>query len=164
MRHPDSSLMLECIELAKQSAKNKQYALGALVVDENGTILSEQNSKLIASYDPTAHPEILAIRESAEIRKSRYLEGCYLYTTLEPCPMCTSAVIWAKMKGIVFGAYQGDAISFSKQNKSKIFTWRQITVPSSEIAKNGEPLVKIYPGFLREECIKLFELTTANNV
>lgn len=156
MIHPNDELMKICIETAKKDLKNNQYVLGAMVVDENGDVLSLKNSNLISGYDPTAHPEIVAIRESAEKRKSRYLEGCYLYSTLEPCPMCTSAVVWAKMAGIIFGAFQEDALEFSRNNKSDILTWRQITITSNEIAVKGTPKIKIYGGVLRSECKKLF--------
>lgn len=155
---PDINIMEHCIGLAKNNLQRKQYALAALVADENGNIIYETSSKLITGYDPTAHPEVVAIRESANIMKSRYLKGCYLYTTLEPCPMCTSAAIWAKMKGIIFGAYQEDAINYAKENPSDIFTWRQIEMPSKLIVQKANPKIEIYSGVLRDECIKLFDL------
>jgi tRNA(Arg) A34 adenosine deaminase TadA len=158
MIHPNDDLMRTCIEAAKKDLKKNQYAIAAMVVDDNGVILSLRSSNLVEGYDPTAHPEIVAIRESAEMRKSRYLEDCYLYTTLEPCPMCTSAVIWAKMRGIIFGASQEDAAEYAHNNKSDILTWRQITVPSAVIAENGTPQIKIYTGILRDECKELFYL------
>jgi tRNA(Arg) A34 adenosine deaminase TadA len=158
MIHPNSELMKICIEKAKNKFKSNQYAIGAMVVDEDGNIISLKNSNLITGYDPTAHPEIVAIRESAKKRKSRYLNNCYLYTTLEPCPMCTSAVIWAKMSGIVFGAFQEDALEIEHKNNSSLFTWRQINISSTEIALKGTPKIKIYGGILRDECKCLFNL------
>lgn len=157
-KQPNINIMEHCIQLAKNNLAKQQYALAALVVDANENIIYETNSKLITGYDPTAHPEVVAIRESAKIMKSRYLRGCFLYTTLEPCPMCTSAAIWAKMDGIVFGAYQQDAINYAKENPSDIFTWRQIEIPSKLIAQKANPKIDIYPGVLRDECIKLFDL------
>ena len=76
-------------------------------------------------------------------RKDRYLKGCYLVTTLEPCPMCTSVAIWAKMKGIIFGASQNDAIEYSNTHPESKLSWRQITVPASYIIEHGTPR-KIY--------------------
>ncbi|GHU44805.1 hypothetical protein FACS1894190_16500 [Spirochaetia bacterium] len=159
MFHPNEELMKKCIEIAKSSHEKNQYALGALIADERGNIITIKSSNLISSYDPTAHPEIVVIRKAAEMLKSRYLPSCYLYTTLEPCPMCTSAAIWAKMGGIVFGAYQEDAIEFSKNNPSDIFTWRQIKVHANEIIANGSPVINLFPGVLRDECINLFQHT-----
>ena len=156
--HPNEHIMKRCIDMAQFNLEKGQYALGALVVDRCGQIISESASRLITGYDPTAHPEIIAIREAAQIAKSRYLPGYYLYTTLEPCPMCTSAVIWAKMEGIVFGALQEDAIEYAKEHPSNIYTWRQITINSKSVAENGTPKIKIYGGILREECKALFAL------
>ena len=62
------------------------------------------------------------------------------------------------MKGIVFGAYQEDAISYSKENPSDIFTWRQREISSKIIVQKANPKIEIYSGILRDECIKLFDL------
>ena len=156
MIHPDDSLMKKCIEIAREGLGESQYPIGALVVDEKGLILSVKNSRLISGCDPTAHPEIVAIRESAEKRGSRYLEGCYLYTTLEPCPMCTSAVIWARMKGVVFGALLEDVLNFIHQHEFRSLSWRQITIPAKTIAANGQPRIEVHAGMLRRECCELF--------
>lgn len=156
--HPNIKLMDYCIELAKHDLQKDQYALAAIVVDRNGTIISEAASKLISGCDPTAHPEIVALRTASEKLASRYLQGCYLYTTLEPCPMCTAAAVWAKLDGIVFGAYQTDAINYAKEHPSKIFTWRQIQIPAQAIADKGTPSLKIMPGVQRKKCLELFTL------
>lgn len=156
--HPSIELMNYCIELAKNNLEKGQYALSSIIVDLDGNIISEAASRLITGYDPTAHPEIVALRLAAEKIKSRYLQHHYLYTTLEPCPMCTSAAIWAKMDGIVFGAYQTDAIEYAEKHPSKLFTWRQIQIPSKIIADKGRPLLKIIPGIQRMQCKELFHL------
>lgn len=156
--HPNIKLMDYCIELAKHDLQKGQYALAAIVVDQNGTIISEAASKLISGCDPTAHPEVVALRIAAEKVNSRYLQGYYLYTTLEPCPMCTAAAVWAKLAGIVFGAYQIDAINYAKEHPSEIFTWRQIQIPAQTIADKAIPPLKIIPGVQRKKCLKLFTL------
>lgn len=158
MKHPNKSLMTLCIESALEAYEFGDYALGALVVNSNNTIISRQFSRLFETPDPTAHPEIVAIRESAKKNNSRYLEGCYLYSTLEPCPMCTAAAIWAKMEGIVFGAYQKDVVKFSKKHKSDIYTWRQIRISSKYIIRRGKPKLKLYSGFMRQDCINLLKM------
>ena len=156
--HPDVKLMNYCIELAKHDLQKGQYAIAAIVVDQNGNIFSEAASRLISGCDPTAHPEITALRTAAERAKSRYLPGFYLYSTLEPCPMCTAAAIWAKLDGIVFGAYQTDAIQYGKEHPSDTFTWRQIQIPARDIANKGTPCLKIISGIQRVKCLELFSL------
>lgn len=148
--------MRYCIELAKKAHENGQYAIAALVSDNRGNILAACGSSLKEKNDPTNHPEMAVIREASNTLKSRVLSGCYLFTTLEPCPMCTSAAIWAKMRGVVFGAFQEDVQYANTNNKS--FSWRQINIKSKDIIKYGTPKLELIEGILREECIKLFNL------
>ena len=157
MAHPNEKYMKLAIEEAKKSAKQGQYALGAVVVLDN-QVLSIAHTTLHENQDPSAHAEMNAIREASKKVGSRYLKGAWLYTTQEPCPMCTSVAIWAKLEGIVFGAYEKDAIEVFKKNSEGKFTWRQIEIPCEYVIEKGEPKLKLYKGFMREECIKLYEL------
>lgn len=151
-------LMHRCIQLAKESRKDGQYAIASLVATSDGSIIVESGSTLKKGYDPTNHPEMQVIRMCAEKMKSRQLSGCFLVTTLEPCPMCAAAAVWARMEGIIYGACQQDAIEYKKQYKLDSFSWRQIRVNAREIIENGIPELKIFSGVLREECKQLFYL------
>ncbi len=146
--------MQKAIELAKESAKNRDYALGAIIVKDD-TIIATGTTNLKHENDPTVHAEIVSIRNACKRLNSRFLEGCILYTTHEPCPMCASAAIWAKMKGIVFGAFIEDA----KQRQGKNFSWRQIDISCKDVLSKGTPRLELIEGFLREECNKLFDLS-----
>lgn len=150
------TIMEKCIRLAKDNFQKGQYPIAAIVADEEGHVLAASSSSLREKKDPTNHPEIEVIRKSSELLKSRFLNGYYLFTTLEPCPMCASAAIWAKMQGIVYGAYQEDAIEFADTNSRRNFSWRQIRVKAKEVVGNGEPKLELYEGICREECKKLF--------
>lgn len=146
--------MQEAIKLAKESANMGDYALGTVIVRGNKVIASG-TTNLKHENDPTVHAEIVAIRNACNKLNSRYLEDCILYTTHEPCPMCASAAIWAKMKGIVFGATIEDAINKQGQN----FSWRQINISCKDVILKGTPKLEIVEGFLRKECNKLFDLS-----
>ncbi len=155
--HPIEKYMNLAIEEAKKSAKQGQYALGAVIVLDD-KVLSIAHTTLHETNDPSAHAEMNAIREAANKIGSRYLKNAWLYSTQEPCPMCTSAAIWAKLEGIVFGAYEKDAIQVFKGKKECQFTWRQIEIPCEYIIEKGEPKLGLHKGFMRDECIKLYEL------
>jgi tRNA(Arg) A34 adenosine deaminase TadA len=157
MEHPQKKYMQEAIEEAKRSASSGQYALGAVVVHENGEIIAVAHTTLHEHNDPTCHAEVNAIRFACEKLQSRYLPGCWLYTTLEPCPMCTSAAIWAKMRGIVFGASKEDAQEFGKGLKDTTFTWRQIDISSKEVIERGDPTIDVVERFMQDECNQLFD-------
>lgn len=145
-----------CIDLAKKNIAKNQYPIAALITDQEGKIVATANSSLRKKNDPTNHPEIEVIRKATEIIGSRFLRGCYLFTTLEPCPMCASAAIWAKMQGIVYGASQEDVMEFTSTNQNSKFSWRQINIKAREILNAGHPRLELYEGVLREECKKLF--------
>ena len=154
--------MTECIRLAREAAQSQNYALGALVV-RDGAVLARSASRLISSNDPSAHPEMVAIRGAAETVGSRYLQRAYLVSTLEPCVMCTGVAIWAKMSGIIFGAYRSDAIGWARRNPSQRFTWRQIQISCQDVVDKGEPRLDVVGGVLRSACKALFELNPATN-
>lgn len=154
--------MNKAIEEARKSASAGQYALGAVIVNSSGEIIATEHTTLHENNDPTCHAEINAIRSACFNLKSRYLPECWLYTTLEPCPMCTSTAIWAKMEGVVFGATKEDAQDFAKNLKESKFTWRQIDVSSRDIIEKGDPKIKLVEKFMREECLGLFEFSKNN--
>lgn len=151
--------MRRCIYLANESANSSDYALGALVATD-WEIVAESGSNLIKSDDdPSAHPEMVVVRTAAHRLGSRYLTGAILVTTLEPCPMCTSVAIWAKMAGIAYGASQEDANQWSANNLDETYTWRQIHVRARTIVAAGEPRLQLHENVLREDCTRLFALS-----
>lgn len=151
-----NKIMLRCIYLARKNVNTDQYPIAAIVTDSEGIIISETISNLRKEFDPTMHPEMAAIRSSSKKIQSRFLTDCYLFTTLEPCPMCTSAAIWARMKGIVFGAFQEDALNYAKTHPSAKLSWRQIEIKSRQIIEKSTCDIELYEGILRDECIRLF--------
>ncbi|MFP8886514.1 nucleoside deaminase [Streptomyces mangrovi] len=150
--------MLRCLRLAREAALSGNYGLGAVVI-RDGAVLGESGSGLVQGHDPTAHPEVQAIRRAAERVGSRYLAGAFLLTTLEPCPMCTAAAIWAKMRGIAFGATQEDARSWAAEHPDETFTWRQIDLRARDVVRAGYPRLEVREGVRRDECLELFPLT-----
>ena len=82
---------------------------GAVIVDREGNIISEGNNKVLKEKDPTAHAEIVAIRNACKKLNTYDLSNCTLYTSCEPCPMCLSAIIWANIKEVYYGCTKEDA-------------------------------------------------------
>lgn len=101
----DEEYMTVCIELAKKAAEKGECPVGAIVIDEDGKIIGRGYNKREAGFMPTAHAEILAIEEASRKMKSWRLSDCTLYVTLEPCPMCAGAIINARIKRLVYGAF-----------------------------------------------------------
>ena len=93
-------------ETAEAAALRGEVPVGAIIVDfVSGEILATAGNEVETSDDPTAHAEMLAIRAAAaKVGESR-LTGCDLYVTLEPCPMCAAAISFARLRRVIFGAY-----------------------------------------------------------
>ncbi len=96
--------MRRAIALAANAGAAGEVPVGALVVDGSGNLLSEAENRRERDCDPTAHAEILALRWAGERRQDWQLTGCTLYVTLEPCPMCASAISQARISRLVYGA------------------------------------------------------------
>jgi tRNA(adenine34) deaminase len=100
----DERFMRLAIEEAKKAELIGEVPIGALVVGEGGEIISRAHNIREASSDPTAHAEIIAIREAAKKNRNWRIPGTTLYVTLEPCVMCMGAIILARIERLVFGS------------------------------------------------------------
>ena len=95
--------MQEALVLAQSAAEAGEVPVGAVVVRE-GRVIGRGSNRPISTSDPTAHAEIVALREAAASERNYRLAGCDLYVTLEPCAMCVGAMVHARIRRVVFGA------------------------------------------------------------
>ena len=95
--------MLEALQLARQAEAHDEVPVGAVVVKDN-EIVGRGYNQPISSSDPSAHAEIVAMRDAAQHLKNYRLVGCTLYVTIEPCTMCAGAMVHARIKRLVYGA------------------------------------------------------------
>lgn len=96
-----NQFMAEAIKQAKLAAKKDEVPVGAVIVENNEIIAASHNLN-ISNQDPTAHAEIVALRQAAKIKNSPRLDDCDLYVTLEPCAMCAAAISLARIKRVFF--------------------------------------------------------------
>jgi guanine deaminase len=105
----DLQYIQAAIDIAKRGvSQNEGGPFGAVIVRE-GIVIGRGNNKVISSNDPTAHAEMVAIREACQFLKSHQLSGCIIYTSCEPCPMCLGAIYWARPDRIVYACTREDA-------------------------------------------------------
>jgi tRNA(adenine34) deaminase len=95
--------MTKALMLAEQAFEEGEIPVGAIVVKDN-MIIGKGYNQVEKLSDPTAHAEMIAISAACETLGNKYLKGCTLYVTLEPCPMCAGALVWSKIDTIVYGA------------------------------------------------------------
>lgn len=100
----------EALKSAKQGIeKNEGGPFGAVIVNKDGEIIGRGNNKVLKNNDPTAHAEIVAIRNACKNLNTYDLSECVIYTSCEPCPMCLSAIIWSNIKKVYYGGTKEDA-------------------------------------------------------
>ncbi len=97
------NFMLQALKLAEQAYRQNEVPVGAVLVHE-GRIIGKGFNQVEMLKDPTAHAEMLAISAACATLQNKYLGGCTLYVTLEPCPMCAGAIVLSKIDRVVFGA------------------------------------------------------------
>ncbi|TNE32965.1 MAG: nucleoside deaminase [Alphaproteobacteria bacterium] len=112
--------MQQAITAAKAAAKRGEVPVGAVLVDAlTGTVLAAEGNRVEELRDPLAHAEMLVIQAALKQRGDKYLEDCDLYVTLEPCPLCASAISLARLRRVYFGAY--DPKSGGTEHGPRIF-------------------------------------------
>lgn len=118
--------MRRAIELARQGVKAGDGGPFGTVIVKDGGIVGEGWNRVIATNDPTAHGEVVAIRDATSRSKSFSLEGCELYTSGEPCPMCLSAIYWANIDRVFYGFDVQDAAEVGFDDS---FIYEQLAKP-----------------------------------
>lgn len=136
----ERKFMLVALNLAKQAAQKGEVPVGAVVV-KNGEIVGMGKNQREEKQNALSHAEIEAINEACENTGSWRLDDCELYVTLEPCPMCTGAIINSRIKTVVFGAYDLKAGSMDS------------VINLCDYPYNHKP--EIYGGICEEECKKI---------
>jgi guanine deaminase len=105
----EEQFMKRAIELALENVRSGRGGPFGVVIVKGGQILAEGANSVTSTNDPTAHAEIVAIREACRKLKTFQLDGCEIYSSCEPCPMCVGAIYWARAARVFYGASAGDA-------------------------------------------------------
>jgi len=143
----NNKFMMRAIELSIKSVNSGTGPFGAVIVKDN-KIIAEGFNTVTLTNDPTSHAEIVAIRTACKSLNNFSLEGYDLYTTCEPCPMCLSAIYWARINKIYYANTRSDAhkIDFSD---SLIYEELNKTIKERKIPMNQ---------MMRDEALKAFEM------
>ena len=139
--------MKRAIELSIENVSNGGGPFGCVIVKDNN-IVAEGSNKVTLSKDPTAHGEIVAIREACKKLNNFSLKGYDLYSTCEPCPMCLSAIYWSRIDKIYYANTRKDAQKIDFDD-SLIYSELQKNIDKRKI-----PMIQI----MRNEALKAFEL------
>lgn len=146
VRVPFKPLMRLAIEQARLSRTEGNKGYGAVIAlgDE---VIAVEHDTAVTDRDPSRHAEVNAIRAAVTGLRDGNLSGCVLFTTCEPCPMCSSLAVWANLTTVVYGASIATTAARGKA---------RITIPAAEVIARSPALIEVIPGVLESECLDLY--------
>src|SRR6266849_188926 len=142
----DNRFMRKAIDLSVENVRSGKGGPFAALVVKDGEIVAAGTNLVTASFDPTAHAEIVAIRAACRVLSLFQLPGCEIYTSCEPCPMCMGAIYWARPAKVYFGNTHADAARIGFDDS---FIYQQLKVKAQERAI---PMVQL----MRDEALLAF--------
>ena len=135
------------IKKAEEGVKKGNSPFGACIV-KNGRVVAVAHNTVLVRKDATDHAEINAIHKACKKLRSYDLKGCTIYSTTEPCPMCFSAIHWARIDKIIFGTRIEDV---------KGLGFSELTISAEKMKKQGKSRVKVKGDYMREENLELLK-------
>ncbi|MCS5490333.1 nucleoside deaminase [Algoriphagus limi] len=148
MNESQKHFMREAIRLAKEGMKAGNGGPFGCVIVKDGKIVGQGSNMVLKTNDPTAHAEVVAIREACKTLNNFQLEGCEVYTSCEPCPMCLGAIFWARPERVFYAGTKEDAANVGFDDD---FIYQEIELKPSD---RKIPMISI----LREEVLEAFEI------
>jgi len=146
MTDVDSNFMRRAIELARRGMETNDGGPFGCVIVKSGKIVGEGNNQVTSTNDPTAHAEVVAIRNACANLGTFQLDGCTVYTSCEPCPMCLGAIYWARPERIFIAGTRGDAADAGFDDA---YIYSELEKPND---RRQMPMKSI----LREDAVRLF--------
>jgi guanine deaminase len=147
MTEQDKIFMREAIALSLEGMQKGEGGPFGCVIVKNGVVVGRGNNRVASTNDPTAHAEVVAIRNACQNLNSFQLDGCTVYTSCEPCPMCLGAIYWARPERIVYACTRKDAADIDFDDD---FLYQELVAPMNERR------IPILP-LLREEGLVAFK-------
>jgi guanine deaminase len=143
----EERFMMEAIELSEKGMENNEGGPFGCIVVKNGVVIGRGNNKVMLTHDPTAHAEIIAIRDACKNIGSFQLDGCEIYTSCEPCPMCLGAIYWARPDVVYYANTCHDAAAIGFDD-AMIYKEMEIALTDRKIPVKN---------LCRPQALKIFE-------
>lgn len=152
MQEKHTQFMAEAIRLATENVSLRNGGPFGAVVVKNGEVVGRGYNQVTANNDPTAHAEVMAIRDACQTLQTFQLDGCVVYTSCEPCPMCLGAIYWARPDKLYYGCTKDDAAAIAFDDA---FIYEELNV---RLHERKIPMLPLS----REAALKAFELWENN--
>jgi len=142
-----SRFMQMAVDLSQYALDSKTGGPFGAIIIKRGTIIGSSGNKVLANCDPTAHAEVMAIRDACKNLKTTDLSGCEIYTSAEPCPLCTAAIYWSKLQAVYYSNTEEDALEHGFVDKEIM----------AELKKPKEKRALLFKRIKNEQAIKIFK-------
>lgn len=146
MIEDDLIYIRKAIDVARKARANGNHPFGAILVDGQGQILLQAENTVVSEKDCTGHAETNLMRQASRRYDRDFLANCTLYTSTEPCPMCTGAIFWGNVRRIVYGLSEAGLYEMTGENNEEI-----LYLPCRDILRNGKKSISVVGPILEDE-------------
>ena len=152
MNESDLRFIRVSIEIARRARNRGNHPFGALLIDERGHILLESENNVVTENDYTGHAETNLMRKASRKYDSDFLAKCTLYTSTEPCPMCSGAIFWGNVRRVVYGLSEESLYEMIGEDAEEV-----LFLPCRDIFGKGQKSIEVTGPVLEEEAKKVHE-------
>ena len=149
----DAQFLQRAIAVARQARENGNHPFGAILVDKMGNILLEAENTVVTNKDCTGHAETNLMRQATQAYTSDFLAGCTLYTSTEPCPMCSGAIFWGNVRRVVYGLSQKGLYDLIGDDPNGDILYH----PCRDVFAQGQKSIEVVGPLLEDEAIRVHE-------
>jgi tRNA(Arg) A34 adenosine deaminase TadA len=149
----DIQFLQRAITVARQARENGNHPFGAILVNTEGNILLEAENTVVTDRNCTGHAETNLMRQASQIYDPDFLAGCTLYTSTEPCPMCSGAIFWGNVRRVVYGLSQKEFYKLIGNDPNGDIFYH----PCRDVFAKGQKPIEIVGPLLKDEAIKVHE-------
>lgn len=144
----DKKFMAVALEEAYYGSQNLEGGPFGCCIVSNAQIVARAHNRVLKDKDPTAHAEVNAIRKASQTLNRYDLSDCSIYTTTEPCPMCFSAIHWARIPLIIYG---------TEISEAKVLGFNELAINTEKLKSLSDSKVELVGKFMHQECRELFD-------
>ena len=152
MNEYDSKLMRVAIEVARSARSNGNHPFGAILANEDGEILLKAENTVITERDCTGHAETNLMRMASQKYDADFLAQCTLFTSTEPCPMCTGAIFWGNVRKVVYGLSEEGFYGMIGEDSEEA-----LYLPCRTVIESGNKEIRVTGPVLEDEAMKVHE-------
>lgn len=136
--------------LAQEARAIGNHPFGALLIDAKGNLLLEAKNTVVTEQDCTGHAELNLMRLASQQYDRNFLANCTIYSNVEPCPMCASAIFWGNVRRVVYGLSEEKLYSLTNKDNEEV-----LYLPCRDVFKKGKKVMEVIGPMLEKEAIKV---------